>query len=322
MTISGATCRASRERRQGAGEPPLAVELGLAPVSQAVRIANGFLVWYLLGSMVWIVASDQALRLLAGVLEIPSWLHSAKGIAYVIIFGLALRRAARTYVQGVEAAHTGYIEAKLELVRRLALAAEYRDDDTGGHNARIGFYSSLVAAELGFDPKACETLSYAAALHDLGKIGISDSLLLKPGPFSPEERMEMERHTTLGAEILSGSRHPLVLMSHVVALTHHERWDGQGYPYGLKGTQIPIEGRIVAVCDVFDALTTQRPYKEAWSTDEAVDEIVSHSGSHFDPDVVAAFLRCLAEIENGEMKAVPHPTFECVAESVLQPRAA
>jgi len=271
MTISGVTRRVSNERQKAQVESPLETELGLVPVSRASRIANGFLFWYLLASVVWIVGTDQLLRVLSEVFFIPVWVHSVKGVVYVVMFGLALRRAARAYVQDVEQAHTVQIEAKLDLVRRLALAAEYRDDDTGGHNARIGFYASLVAAEIGFDSKACETLSYAASLHDLGKIGISDTLLLKPGPFTAKEREEMERHTTLGAEILAGSRHPLILMSHVVALTHHERWDGTGYPCGLAGTQIPIEGRIVAVCDVFDALTTQRPYKDAWNVDEAVD---------------------------------------------------
>jgi len=182
-------------------------------------------------------------------------------------------------------------------VRRLALAAEYRDDETGGHNQRIGSYAAILAAQMGLDAKACEMLSYAALLHDLGKIGVPDSLLLKPGVFTPEERLAMQRHTTLGAELLADGYHPLILMSHTVALTHHERWDGNGYPNGLRGEEIPIEGRIVAVCDVYDALTSKRPYKEAWSSADAIAEIVRESGCHFDPVVVDAFLNCLPAIE-------------------------
>jgi putative two-component system response regulator len=320
MTNSDTT--RTKERQPTEIESPLMAEAGLMPVSRASRIANAFLFWYLLGSILWIVGTDQLLRLLSEAMEVPVWVHSIKGVMYVVFFGLALRRAARAYVQDVEQAHRVQIEAKLDLVRRLALAAEYRDDDTGGHNARIGCYASMVAAEMGFDAQACETLSYAAALHDLGKIGISDSLLLKPGPFTAEEREEMERHTTLGAEILAGSRHPLILMSYVVALTHHERWDGAGYPNGLKGSEIPIEGRIVAVCDVFDALTTRRPYKDAWYAEEAVDEIIAHSGSHFDPTVVEAFLRCLPEMRKEKVETPSRMPYDRSAESVLQPRAA
>jgi HD-GYP domain-containing protein (c-di-GMP phosphodiesterase class II) len=271
--------------------------MGLTPLSQATRIANRFLVWYLVASIAWILGSDHLVALAEQFAKVPEWFHSAKGLGYVIVLGLVLRRATRTYIVGVERANAAYIEAKLELVRRLALAAEYRDDQTGGHNQRIGTYSAIVAKKLGMDPKVCETLSYAALLHDLGKIGVPDALLLKPGAFSPEERQAMECHTTLGAEILSGGFHPLVEMSHSIALTHHERWDGKGYPQGLAGHDIPIEGRIVAVCDVYDALTSKRPYKEAWSSEEAVAEIVRQSGSHFDPLVVDAFLMCRREIE-------------------------
>jgi putative two-component system response regulator len=280
--------------KDGAPDPS---PLGLVPISRASKIANGFLFWYITASMVWIVSSDALLQILGQVAHLPPWAQSVKGLAYILIFGFALRQAARVYVEGVERAHKAHIEAKLELVHRLALAAEYRDDETGGHNGRIGRFATVVGRELGLDAKVCETLSYAASLHDLGKIGIPDALLHKPGIFTPDERTAMQRHTLLGAEILSDGQHPLVVMSHAIALTHHERWDGAGYPRGLSGTEIPIEGRIVAVCDVFDALVSQRPYKAAWTVEDAVAEIASLRGSAFDPDVVGAFLRCLPEIE-------------------------
>lgn len=286
--------KTGKMEKAAAPAPPT---LGLVPTSRASKIANGFLFWYLTASVVWIVISDALLQTVVRVVHLPAWVHSAKGVAYVLIFGLALRRAARVYVEGVERAHTAHIEAKLELVHRLALAAEYRDDETGGHNGRIGRFAAIVGRELELDAKVCETLSYAASLHDLGKIGIPDALLHKPGVFTPDERTAMERHTLLGAEILSGGQHPLMVMSHTIALTHHERWDGKGYPCGLSGTEIPIEGRIVAVCDVFDALVSERPYKAAWSVEDAALEIASLRGAAFDPDVVDAFLRCLPEIE-------------------------
>lgn len=287
-----------KEARSTSATPsPAPAAMGLTPVSQASRIANRFLFWYLVASITWILGSDHLVALAEQFGKVPEWFQSAKGLGYVIVLGLVLRRATRTYVVGVERANAAHIESNLELVRRLALAAEYRDDETGGHNQRIGSYAAIVAAKLNLDPKLCETLSYAALLHDLGKIGVPDSLLLKPGLFNAEERAAMERHTTLGAEILSGGYHPLVEMSHTVALTHHERWDGTGYPQGLAGHDIPIEGRIVAVCDVYDALTSKRPYKEAWTAEEAIAEIVRQSGIHFDPLVVDAFLKCRLEIE-------------------------
>ncbi len=285
------------DRTQTGKANPAPAAMGLTPVSQASRIANRFLVWYLVASITWILGSDHLVTFAEQFGKVPEWFQSAKGLGYVIVLGLVLRGATRTYVEGVERANAAHIESNLELVRRLALAAEYRDDETGGHNQRIGTYAAIVGAKLNLDPKFCETLSYAALLHDLGKIGVPDSLLLKPGPFDADERAAMELHTTLGAEILSGGFHPLVEMSHTVALTHHERWDGSGYPQGLSGHDIPMEGRIVAVCDVYDALTSKRPYKEAWSTEEAVAEIVRQSGTHFDPLVVDAFLQCRAEIE-------------------------
>lgn len=180
--------------------------------------------------------------------------------------------------------------AQLETLQRLALAAEYRDDDTGLHTRRVGANAGGIAEVLGWPQTQIELLTRAAPLHDVGKIGIADSILLKPGKLTVEEFDTMKQHTVIGAKILSGSTSPWLRMAEEIALTHHERWDGSGYPLGVEGEAIAITGRIVAIADVFDALTHERPYKKAWTVAEALDEICSQSGRQFDPRVVEAFL--------------------------------
>jgi putative two-component system response regulator len=180
-------------------------------------------------------------------------------------------------------------DAKLEMLDRLALAAEYRDDATGQHAERIGRTSELVALALDLDPAEAALIGQAARLHDIGKIGISDELLLKPGKYTAEELAAMELHPAIGARILSGSTNELLMMAERIALTHHERWDGNGYPSGLAGEAIPLPGRIVTVADVFDALTHRRPYKEPWPIPVAVREIIRETGTKFDPRVIEAF---------------------------------
>jgi putative two-component system response regulator len=182
-------------------------------------------------------------------------------------------------------------DAKVEMLDRLALASEYRDDETGQHAVRIGRTSELLALELGLEPADATLVGHAARLHDIGKIGISDDLLLKPGKYTIEEIVAMERHTTIGARILSGSNNGLLMMAEQIAFTHHERWDGRGYPSGLAGEAIPVPGRIVSVADVYDALTHRRPYKEPWPIPVAVREILGEAGSKFDPRVTEAFAR-------------------------------
>ena len=181
-------------------------------------------------------------------------------------------------------------ETQLEMVERLAQAAESRDGDTGRHIARIGHFCFQLALAVGMDPEEAELLRHASAMHDVGKIGVPDRVLLKPGRFSGDERAVMETHTTIGASILEGSSAPLIKLAETVALTHHERWDGSGYPFGLAGEDIPLAGRICAVCDVFDALLSARPYKRPWTLDEALQEIKAQRGRHFDPELVDAFL--------------------------------
>jgi putative two-component system response regulator len=190
-------------------------------------------------------------------------------------------------------------EAQIEVIDRLARAAEYRDHTTGQHTRRVGELSALLASTLHLPQEEVELIRKAAPLHDVGKISLSDAILLKPGRLSPAE-VELNRsHTTMGAELLSGGHFPLLRMAEEIALTHHERWDGKGYPSGLAGEEIPLSGRIVAVADVFDALVHERPYKRAWTPEEAVAEIAAQSGKQFDPKVVSALLS-LMEPSNGE----------------------
>jgi putative two-component system response regulator len=188
-------------------------------------------------------------------------------------------------------------KSQIEVLERLARAAEFRDDDTGQHTYRVARMAALLAQTLNLPDEWVELIRHAAPLHDVGKISIADGILLKPGKLTDEEFETMRAHTTTGAMLLSGGRSDLVQMADSIALTHHERWDGRGYPQGISGHDIPIEGRILAVADVFDALTHQRPYKKAWPVEEAVAEIARQSGKQFDPRIVDAFL------------SLPGPTF-------------
>jgi putative two-component system response regulator len=180
-------------------------------------------------------------------------------------------------------------KAQLETLQRLALAAEYRDDDTGLHTKRVGLAAAHIAEALGLPPAQVNLILLAAPLHDVGKIGISDAILLKPGKLTDEECDTMRQHTVIGAKILSGSTSPWLQLAEEIALSHHERWDGRGYPQKLAGEDIPLVGRIVAVADVFDALTHERPYKKAWPVGEALAEIEAQSGRQFDERVLQAF---------------------------------
>jgi HD-GYP domain-containing protein (c-di-GMP phosphodiesterase class II) len=198
-------------------------------------------------------------------------------------------------------------DAQLQVIQRLALAAEYRDDATGQHTRRVGDLSVLIGEALGLSDDELVLLRQAAPLHDVGKIAIPDAILLKPGRLTPAEFDQMKAHTTVGAAMLSGRGLALLEMAEKIALTHHERWDGTGYPAGISGRAIPRVGQIVAIADVFDALTHSRPYKEAWSTTQAVNEIVSQRGRQFDPEVVDAFLRILpdAQLEIEDFRVEP-----------------
>jgi CHASE2 domain-containing sensor protein len=187
-------------------------------------------------------------------------------------------------------------QTQLEVAQRLAVAVESRDTETGLHVERMSHLCERLGVAMGMDEADAEMLRHASVLHDVGKVGIPDAILSKPGRLDAEEWEVMKSHTVLGERILRGSQSPLVQMGRTIALTHHERWDGSGYPNGLAGEGIPLVGRIAAVCDVFDALLSSRPYKEPWPIDRALAEIEASSGTHFDPAVVAAFLPIAVEV--------------------------
>lgn len=180
--------------------------------------------------------------------------------------------------------------AKMEILNRLALAAEFRDDDTGKHTQRVGEASARLALELGLSESEASRISLAAPLHDIGKIGIADAILLKPGKLEPEEFEIVKGHTTIGERLLGKSPYDVLNYAAVIAATHHESWDGSGYPRGLRGEEIPLAGQIVAVADVYDALTHKRSYKAAWPATAARDEVRRLSGTKFNPEIATAFL--------------------------------
>ncbi len=186
------------------------------------------------------------------------------------------------------------VDLNRELIKRLTAIAEFRDSDTGAHIARIGVYSGKIAEWLNMPGDFIRKITYAGSLHDIGKIGISDEILLKPGPLTSEEFDTMKTHTIIGEKMLAGSSHPVLQMAASVALYHHERWDGTGYPRGLKGEDCPIEGRIVLICDQYDALVTKRPYKSAFSHEKAFNILTKGDGrtmpEHFDRKVLNAFV--------------------------------
>ena len=188
--------------------------------------------------------------------------------------------------------------ASLDTIYRLSVASEYKDKDTGAHIKRMSRYSVAVARRMGLDENTIETILYSAPMHDLGKIGIPDQILMKPAILDPAEWKIMKMHTVIGAKILQGSDAEFIKSGESIALSHHEKWDGSGYPNGVKGQEIPIAGRIVAIADVFDALTSKRPYKEPFTIEKSLAIVKEGRGTHFDPDVVDAFFDIQEEILN------------------------
>ena len=186
---------------------------------------------------------------------------------------------------------------RMEVIRQLGRAAEYKDNETGTHILRMSAYTKLIAQKIGLDNVKTELLFLSAPMHDIGKIGTPDYILRKEGPLTPEEWAIVKEHPKQGSKIIGKHQSSLFETARLVALTHHERFDGTGYPAGLKGYDIPLAGRIVAVADVFDALISERPYKHAWSLEQVVDYLVTQKGKHFDPDIVDAFLACMPQIK-------------------------
>jgi putative two-component system response regulator len=199
-------------------------------------------------------------------------------------------------------------EARSETLQLLAVAGEYRDDETSQHTERVGLMAADIGTRMGLSAESVVLLREAAPLHDIGKLAISDRVLLKPGRLTEPEQELMQTHTTLGARLLFGSRSPTLQLAGVVAESHHEWWDGHGYPQGLIGSDIPLVGRIVAVADVYDALTHDRPYKQAWPAEQAIALIRSSAGSQFDPGVVEAFLAIVGAAPGARAPAFPATT--------------
>jgi hypothetical protein len=230
-----------------------------------------------------VVGLDQAADLRSGLTTLVLW---AAGLTATTTVGASISADRIDRARALR-------ESQEEIVHRLARVVEFRDSDTGGHVERMSRYSTLIVGELGWSPERCRELRLAAALHDVGKVAVPDAILLKPGRLTAEEREIMQRHCQAGFDMLTGSDSTLLNLAAEIALTHHERYDGAGYPAGLAGAGIPLVGRIVAVADVFDALTSARVYKDAIDIPEAVEIIRAGRGTQFDPDVVDAFLRRL-----------------------------
>ncbi|MBB5204682.1 putative two-component system response regulator [Inhella inkyongensis] len=216
---------------------------------------------------------------------------------------LALRRSQRALSERavslateVALATDAIVARELDTILRLSKAAEYRDPETGAHVMRMAHYARLIALQLGLPEAEQELLLHAAPMHDIGKVGTPDHILLKPGRLSPEELVIMRQHARIGHDILADSASPYLQAAAMIALHHHERWDGQGYPLGLAGEAISLWGRIVAVADVFDALSSERPYKAAWTLEAARDFLLEHAGAHFDPRCVQAFVEAWDQV--------------------------
>ena len=275
------------------------------PAYHAVLVSGIFV---LAGSAVVTLGSIFSLYLLfvlPMVLPVAVWLllnsdplYNAMALA-ALIYVFYTFMAAHSLSSSVQTLHDKNQEilaTQREILLRLGRAGEYRDSETGEHIQRMSKSCQLLALQAGLGQTFADKMLYASPMHDVGKIGIADHILLKPGKLSEAERAVMQTHVLIGKNILDGHSCEIMQMASRIAETHHERWDGMGYPYGLAGTEIPLEGRITAICDVFDALTSQRPYKSAWSDARAVAFIREEAGRHFDPVLVGYFLEIIPAI--------------------------
>lgn len=208
-------------------------------------------------------------------------------------------------------------ESRLQVVQRLGRAAEYRDEETGNHILRMSHTSAFMAQMIGWSHEQYELMLHASPMHDIGKIGIPDNILLKPGRLTPDEWEIMKTHAEIGARLLDGDDSDLMQMARDIAWTHHEKWDGSGYPRGLTGAQIPMAGRIVALADVFDALTSERPYKKAWDIEKALDYVYENSGRHFDPGLTELFLKNIGQILSIRQRFAESPGREIGSSATL-----
>jgi len=210
-------------------------------------------------------------------------------VGMMIFYYFTVRQYSMNFAKAVKEKENA-IKAKYEIIQRLSTASELKDNETGMHITRMSQYAYLLALECGLGGSFAQDILYASAMHDVGKIGIPDHILLKEGKLNDEEWVIMQNHTTIGKKLLEGSETTLIKLSESIAYTHHEKYDGTGYPSGLKGNDIPIGGRITAICDVFDALVSKRPYKEAWTNDDSFAYIQEKSAIFFDPELVAHFI--------------------------------
>jgi hypothetical protein len=279
LTIAVASLRSGKPRRWVRRLASSRLTPALPALPATVGVLTVLAGWLLSGT----VASAGALL---GIMAVVLML----GVALLVIVTYENHALLTDQERRVEERTRELVDARAETLQRLATAAEYRDGDTFQHTERVGVTAAEIAARLGLAADQIGLLREAAPLHDVGKLAISDTILLKPGKLSAEEYEVMKTHAELGARLLSGSSSPVLQMATVIAGSHHERWDGAGYPAGLAEKAIPRVGRIVAVADVFDALTHERPYKPAWPVEQAIAEIERAAGSQFDPGVVAAFL--------------------------------
>ncbi len=229
-----------------------------------------------------------------------------RNLLEIVLLNKELQMQNQVLDQKVKERTAQLVLTQKEIIHKLCRAAEYRESSAGFHLIRISQFSSCLARSLGLSSYQCDLVASSSPMHDIGKIGIPDSILLKPGPLSPEEWTIMQTHPLLGAEILSGKESNLVVVASKIAVSHHEKWDGTGYPRRLKGEEIPIEGRIVAVADVFDSLISSRPYKSKWPMEKAIQEVMNSSGSHFDPYIVKKFGEVIPELKQlAELNADP-----------------
>ena len=307
----------------------LVVALGLTPPLLSLRLGAAAvgLTSLALGAA-WLVGAQLAFdagHVVAVVAPLAALLVAAAGA--LIAIHLAERNNRRrleresAVLEGLVRERTAELrEAQFEIVRRLAQAAESRDEETGQHIDRISRMCGQLARAAGLSDAEAELIGEASALHDVGKIGIPDAVLLKPGRLSPEEWDIMRRHPAIGARMLENSASPLMQRAETIAQTHHERWDGTGYPAGLAGTDIPLEGRICAVCDVFDALLSPRVYKPAWPLDEVLAELERQRGSQFDPELVDVFLELVPQLYE-ELYAQPEVPFTATLAEEPAPEA-
>jgi hypothetical protein len=296
----------------GPGSPPQ--EPGSGPGSPL-----GWVPWLVLG-VAAAVAAIAVSSIALGIVCVVVLAGAATALGWYL--GEARRRALQQEIDSrsgeLERAFSELEVAQAETVSRLSMAVEFRDEDTGAHIERIGRFSTLLAEHVGMDADFCATLTHAAPLHDVGKVAIPDAILLKPGKLTDEERAIVETHAEEGHRLLRGSSSRILDLAATIALSHHEKWDGTGYPRGVKGEAIPIEGRIVAVADVFDALTTDRVYRSAFTVEEAVEMMIEQRGRHFDPVLLDAFMEVLGRSgpdARGQVREDPDVLVEGILET-------